>query len=453
MTINIDNTLSNYVPELDSISDDEMVLFNIGLTKRADDLIKIQNILQKNNLEFGNETNQWYIRREHSSNSDNGKIELFSPLMTAKQAKEIMPKLISDLDKEEVSKGLVVPIKAKELFENLSNKTDTPEIDQDELKKFIIGAYYYTKFARFRPTTEDFDYLKQYGIQSRDELPKTFYSLEKLEKQYPKDEFLFSGATASDDFLLLSGRPGRTGTVYATPDIEYATLYDGVTDVGKQEGTTATGNRYVSSIIGNLFDKDVKVGFINVYKQNPKDMFFSNFGMEDYRRFMNTTTQPKTVDMCEFNEEERKWEIAHKQAKNAPNKRLTRDQALNGYVGSNHFINIDGKDYMPVSSLSFNSETFVTPEKNPLYEKILHIEWDGRNMFIPVNENKEHKIINAILNERKADATHTFNDGHEDIFDRLQKQKHEYKKMVFEKAIKKIPQKDDSYKIDLNYDR
>ena len=269
----MDNALSNFVPELDSISDEEIVMFNIGLTNNDDDLTKIQNILQNNNLEFGNKTNQWYIRREELVGTDEGKFELFSPMMTAKQAREIMPKLISDFDKAKVSSGLVVPIKAKDLFANLSKKTSTPEINQDELKKFIIGAIKYKDLQEGFDTIDD---LKKYGIQSKNELPITFYSLDELEKQYPKDKFLFSGSTASDDFLLISGRVGRIGTVYATPHIEYAAKYDGVTNIGSQEGTTASGDRYVSSVVGKMFDKDIKVGFINVYNQNPKDIFFSN---------------------------------------------------------------------------------------------------------------------------------------------------------------------------------
>ena len=431
----MNNTLSDYVPELDSISDDEIVMFNMGMTNGNDDLTTIQNVLQNNNLEFGNKTNQWYIRREYKAfeYSDSGKFELFSPMMTAKQAKKIMPKLISDFDKAEISSGLVIPIKAKELFANLSKKTDKTEINQDELKKFIIGAYFYRDVLVGFETIDD---LKKYGIQSKDELPKTFYSLDELEKQYPKDKFLFSGSTASDDFLLVSCRPGRTGTVYATPHIEYAAKYDGVTNIGSQEGTTATGNRYVSSIMGKLLDKDIKVGFINVYNQNQKDIFFSNFGMEDYRQFIDSTAQPRTWDMCEYDKKEEKWKIAHKQGQNAPNKRLTRDQAINGYVSHVALINIDGKQYMP---FVFDSETFVTPEKNPLYEKILHIEWNNTKMFIPVNENKANDIIKAILNKRRADAKDTFSGVHEDVFDRLQKQQQEYKRAVFEKAMKKVP--------------
>ena len=444
----MDNTLSNCVPELDYIFDDEIVMFNIGLTDGDDDLKKIQNVLENNNLEFGNKINQWYIRCEELSCSDKGKFELFSPMMTAKQAKEIMPKLISDFDRAKVSSGLVVPIKANELFANLSENSDTPEINQDELEKLIKGAYFYKTVQSGLKTIDD---LKKHGIQSQDDLPVTFYSLDELEKQYPKDKFLFSGSTASDDFLLVSSRAGRTGTVYATPHIEYAAKYDGVTNIGSQEGTTATGDRYVSSVIGKMLDKDIKVGFINVYNQNPRDMFFSNFGMEDCRQYIDSEVQPKIFDMCEFDKEEKKWKISHKQAKNAPNKRLTREQAINGYVWRYAFISIEGKEYMP---FAFNSETFVTPEKNPLYEKILHIEWNNTEMFIPVNENKANKIINAVLNKRKADIKHTFKSGvHEDVLDRLKKQEQKYKTLVFEKAIKKIPKKDNSCKTDLNYAR
>lgn len=443
-------SISDYVPGLESIPDDEIVMFNIGLTSGNTDLDKIDNVLKKNNLEIGDKANEWYVRREKLGGQDPGKYELFSPLMKAKDAKQIMPNLIADLDNAHVSSGLVVPIKAKELFQNLSKdiNINVPEIDLGDLQKFIIGAI---KRRDVQFGFETIDELQKYGIKNQEELPITFYSLEELEQQYPKDKFLFSGSTASDDFLLISSRVGRTGTVYATPNIEYAAIYDGVTNVGSIEGTTATGNRYVSSVIGKVFDQDVKVGFINVYKQNPQDMYFSNFGMEDCRQYVGSREEPQIFDMCEYDKTDKHWKDAHRKAQSAPNKRLTRDQALNGYVYRSALIEIDGKKYMP---FSFNSETFVTPEKNPLHTKILHIEWNGNKLFIPVNENHSQKIISKILAKRKAKIEDTFsNDFHTDVLDRLQKQKAVFTKLMFANAMQKMPKDNKVHAPDASYDR
>ena len=443
--------ISNYVVGLNDVPDDEIVMFNIGLTNGKKDGDKIENILEYNNLEFGNQINQWYIRCEKIDNSDKGKFELFSPLMTAREAKSVMPKLIADFDRAHVSSGLVIPIKAQQLFANLNKNHDKTEIKQDNLKQLIFGAILRQNLQSHKvmiknPQKE----IHELGFNNQEELPQAFYSLEEIKEKFPKDKFLFSGSTASDDYLLLSGRSGRTGTVYATPDIKYASVYDGVTNIGSKEGTTATGDRYVSSIISNIFDKDVQVGFINVYAQSSNDMYFSNFGMEDYRRFIDSKEQPKIFDMCEPGQDGR-LQDAHKKGQTSPNKILTRDQAINGFVGRYAGTEINGKFYMP---FAFDSETFVTPEKNPLIEKFMHIKYGRVELFIPVNENKTNKVIQDILNNRIADIKRTFQYSlREDILDRLEKQEKQYKKITFEKGRKKVVKDENTYVNSFDYDR
>lgn len=398
--------ISNYVIGLNDMPDDDIVMFNIGLTCGDENIAKIENILKYNELEFGNDIKKWYIRCEDGDNSDKGKFELFSPLMTAKEAKSIMPKLIDWLDKAHLSSGLVIPIKAKQLFANWNKNPDETEIKQDDLKQLIFGAILRQNLKSYTKQFAEKE-IHNLGFNTVEELPYSFYSLDEIKEKFPKDKFLFSGSTASDDYLLLSGRNGRTGTIYTTPNIEYASFYDGVTDVGKGESVPATGNKYVSSIISKLYNEDVKVGFINVYAQSSNDMYFSNFGMEDYRRSIGS-----------------KGIISS-------NKILTRDRAINE---------------------EYDSETFVTPEKNPLVEKILHIKYNGKELFIPVNENKTNKCIQDILNNRVADIKNTFqNTDREDILNRFEAQQKQYKKIMFEKGNKKIVKKDDLYTEDFVY--
>lgn len=442
---------SNYVIYLNSMPDDEIVVFNIGLTNKNADGSKIKNILEYNNLESGNQINQWCIRREIRDNSDKGKFELFSPLMTVKEAKTIMPKLIADFDRAHVSSGLIVPIKAGQLFANWNTNFVETEINQNDLKQLIFGAILRQDLQSHGGKVPNMQQkIQELGFGNQEELPHAFYSLDELKEKYPKDKFLFSGSTASDDYLLISGRVGRTGTVYATPHIEYAAIYDGVSCGERSEGTTATGDKYVSSVIGKISDQDIKIGFINVYQQNPKDMYFSNFGVEDYRQFIGVQKQPRSYDMCE--EDDGQWKIAHKQGQNAPNARLNYEQAIHGYAREDKSrVEIDGKNYLP---WALDSETFVTPEKNPLHEKILHIKWNGHKLYIPVSENKSNEIINAILNKRKADVKQTFQDvTRADVFYRLQEQERQYKKRMFEKGINKIEKEGNIGTINIDYDR
>ena len=267
--------------------------------------------------------------------------------------------------------------------------------------------------------------MKALGIESEEQLPQVFGSLEEIKQQYPKEQFLFSGSTASDDHLALSARVGRNGIIYATPNISYAAKYDGVTNVGNVEG--ATGDKYVSSIIEQLSGKDVKVGFINIYAQSDDDKYFPNFGMEDYRIYVGSHEPPKTYNVYEANfEGEDRY--TSKQAQMAANGRLTKDQAINGYIY--HHTEAHEKDGQIYFALSFNAETYVTPEKNPLKAKIMHIEFNGNEFYIPVPEHP-NETIQAILNKRQAKMEDTFShNSRQDILSRMQQQKAEFEQNI-----------------------
>lgn len=403
--------VSDYVECLDKMPDSEMVVFNIGLSAGADVLTKIKNIMKQNGLQYGEDINKWLIRKETSENSDKGKYELFSPVLAAKQAKKIMPKLMADFDKADISSGLVVPMKASDLIEKTSEKT---ELTQAGLIKLVGGAWI-KKNMQENPLYDSKTKMERLGFKSENELPEAFFSLEEVMQKFPKDKYLFSGTTASDDYLSFSARAGRNGTIYATPHLNYAAKYDGVTNVGQQEGTTATGDKYVSSIIGKISEKDVKVGFINVYEQSPDDKYFSNFGMEDYRKYVNSDNETKIFDVVEDVGGERKI----RQEKNAPNKILSYNQAINGYVGRYTSINVNGQEVRP---LAYDSETYVTADKNPIRAKIMHISWGDNEFFMPVPD-KPTETMKAILNMRQAKIEDTFyQNGRYDVLVRFQNQ-------------------------------
>lgn len=412
---------SDYVEGLDKLPDDEIIMFNIGLQSGKSVGDKAKNIMSYNRLSSGNDPDKWLLRQETSDNSDRGKYEIFSPLMTVKEAKEIMPKLMADFDRAHISSGLAVPMKAKDIFKENSDNSKQAELSQENLNKLIMGTLIKDRMQS-NPLFDSKKAMQMYGIKSEEELPQAFMSLEDISKQYPKDKFLFSGSTASDNYLALSARVGRNGLVYATPDISYAAAYDGVKNIGSEEGCTATGDKYVSSIIGQISGHDVKVGFINVYEQSNDDKYFSNFGMEGCRKYIDSDEQPKTYKLLEL--VDNKWTFSQKQAQTDANKRVTREQAINGYIRQGFRGETkDGEDYF---KLSFDAETYVTQDKNPLKAKIMHIEYAGKEFFVPVPD-KPNETIQAILDKRQAKMEDTFlHNSRHDILNRMQKQNEEF---------------------------
>lgn len=417
---------SDYIEYLENLPDNEQVVFNIGLNAGQGNSEKINRILAYNGLQSGNEADQWLVRKETTDNSDVGKYEVFSPIMSAKEAKEVMPKLVADLDRAHLTSGLIVPMKAQDIFKEVQKELLPQEKIDDGLTKLVGGAYLQQQRQNPNVIMDYEQAMQSIGITSSEELPQTFSSIQELKQQFPSDKYLFSGSTASDDHLSFSARAGRNGLIYATPDLSYAAKYDGVTNVGSVEGQTATGDKYVSSVMGQAMGEDVKIGFINIYEQSSEDKYFNNFGMEDYRKCKDSNTPAKSYDICEMTPNG--LVDLHRKGQTAPNNQLTREQAINGYVGSNTSPIINGeKSYL---ALSYDAETYVTPDKNPPKGKIMHIAWGDKEFFIPVSE-KTDEITKYILNARQAEMKDTFSqNGRQDVLTRLQKQQEEFKQGI-----------------------
>lgn len=417
---------SDYIECLENLPDNEQVVFNIGLNAGQGNSEKINRILAYNGLKSGSETDQWLVRKEVTDNSDVGKYEVFSPVMSAKEAKEIMPKLVADFDHAHLTSGLIVPMKVQDIFKDVQKEPLSQEKIDDGLTKLVGGAYLQQQRQDPNIIMDYEQAMQSIGIGSSSELPQTFSSIQELKQQFPSDKYLFSGSTASDDHLSFSARAGRNGLIYATPDLSYAAKYDGVTNVGGVEGQTATGDKYVSSVMGQVMGEDVKIGFINVYEQSSEDKYFNNFGMEDYRKCKDNNTPAQSYDICELTPNG--LVDLHRQGQTATNNRLTRDQAINGYIGSYTSPIINGeKSYL---ALSYDAETYVTPDKNPLKGKIMHIAWGDKEFFVPVSE-KTDEITKYILNARQAEMKDTFSqNGRKDVLTRLQKQQEEFKQGI-----------------------
>lgn len=358
--------LSYYVEGLDKISDDEDLLFNLKILSdnRGLDPYErrpvIKNILEKNGLKYGSSSdlNAWYIRQSTDANQDLGYYEIWSPIIKGREAKEVMPKLIRDFDNAGISTNLVVPIKAENFLGNF--RTNSYQALTVEEKWRLVGL-----------GLEDSE-LKLSGKFSG--YPKTYSSLEEIQAKYPKDKYLFKGAISSDDYMAFSARPGRSGSVYATPDVEYAQIYDGLAN--KWSASSATGDFYRSNAFaGDIENGYIRVGFINVYEQSPNNVYYKNFGIESYRNNPGASIVEKTTQ---------------------------------------------------------KAETLVTLEENPLVEKFLHIRVENfkdggkvEDFYVPVKDQSNETVrsaIDKIINNQKADPMDTY-DG--SVYNRLKAQKQE----------------------------
>ncbi|MBP3345642.1 MAG: hypothetical protein J6L86_01240 [Alphaproteobacteria bacterium] len=431
--------VSDYIECLENMSDNEKVMFNLRLAGGNEIKNAIDRILKYNGLQTGNDMKQWLIRKEMRNTSDNGMHELFSPVMTVKEAKEIMPKLKADFEYANVSSGVVVPLIPENMFKDVVKQTVAQDIVDDNLHKLMVMAKWQVdrKNSNVFYTEEREKALMQYlGVSSLDELPPVYGSMDELKQQFPKDKYLFSGTMASDDYCQFSGRIGRNGMVYATPDIEYAAKYDGATNLGNVMGTSATGDKYISTEVGQVNEKKVYVGFINVYEQSSEDKFFDNFGMEDYRRSKEDMKigQGKSFELWEPSPQGAV--ILNRQGQVPVNHRLTKEQAINGFVNRSQEHEINGKVYMQPR---YDAETYVTPKKNPLKAKVMHIYYKSsygaeKNLYIPIPDNP-NEFIKYLLNSRQADMTDTFKAiAREDVLARFQKQKEEFKAGIIHQA-------------------
>lgn len=170
---------------------------------------------------------------------------------------------------------------------------------------------------------------------------------------YKDREYLFSGGMISDDYKFLSRRQGRCGISYAAASSRFAFQYAALTSVltvdpgydNSIQRTSATTDTYVEPCQLSWNGRPIHIGFINVYKKNPEDKYYGSFGLEHA--------------LCE--------------------------RKILG-VGAAPAMNLGG---------SF-AETFVTPEKNPLVDKIMCLAWNKRCFCIPMQQDFSPEVKSAI---------------------------------------------------------
>lgn len=391
--------INDYVERLENIPDSEIVLFNFAVNDMESG--KFKQIMDEQGLSLGDNTSEWFCDRQGGNQSDSHLLDVWSPTMTAKEAKEIMPKLVAAMDEAKISSNIIIPMLAKDIYRDRAPcEPKTQEWIDSKLSELLTKCDY----DQCQPSDWNF-YDKDdkqfihdlYGskgdiMQPPEEFAAGKTTLSGIKKEFPADEYLFSGTMVSDDYFSMSRRAGRNGTLYATPFINYAEKYDGIYDLGAdgRGGYSVTGDSYKSSAIGNIGGDSVHIGFINIYKQSKDDKFFKNFGMDDARRSTSS--------------------------------HLSKQDALNGYLS----YSIDGNgNPIPV----YDAETYIDKEKNPLIAKIMHIKCGKDNFYMKIPE-KPDELTQYLLNARQADITETFKSNKPFVLDRLSKQKEELKKGI-----------------------
>lgn len=282
---------------MDKLNDEELVMFNLSLMNKDSDNImqnlnfkgaeKINKILQELGEKVGNGTDSYMLQKGQKNTSDSGSYELWSPIMTVKEAKEKMPKLIDAMDKAHISENLAVPLKVKDVMEYMSR---TPKADEN-IKEDM--EYVYLHCMLDERNKEDWgiqsekykeNVYKLLNQEKKEDLPPEEYGAMKFTREnilqnYNSKDCLFSGTMVSDDYFSMSKRAGRNGSLYATPNFDYAKIYDGI-NCRHGEVVSATGDFY-HSLSADVYGKKMRIGFINVYQQNNnEDKYFTNFGLE-----------------------------------------------------------------------------------------------------------------------------------------------------------------------------
>lgn len=305
-----------FLDDIKNMNDDEEVIFNFMMHPKK----RFETMMQELGFEIGSGTDKWlcYV----NENKEYKQSEVWSPVMTVKEAREVMPLIIDHMEAVGIShQGVIMPISGHIL-------ADIKKGGQENVPQFD-----------FRQSLQDF--LKECQTS------ENVYMKEQIKKEF-QETSVFNGTMVSDDYFPWSKRAGRNGVVYAGIDLGYILQYDGA----KGNGNSGTTDFYIPTKIGEVEiggePANVTIGFVNVYEQaKGVDRFYPNFGMEDNK--MPYWGRPE-----------------------------------------------------------LDSETFVTPDKNPLKAKFMHIVIGGGREFFYKIPEKPDAFVQYILEQKKGDVRHTF---------------------------------------------
>ena len=208
------NNIDTYVPTLTEIDDNKAVIFNFRC-QNINDKGKLEKILEELGLKETPDVSGWLVQAKLDASSEKS-IDIWSPIMTAKEAKEIMPELLQRLDKSGIKRSNVLPITVENLLEKIDyEKKDTiktanfdQEVDKilqkfeyDSCSKDTAIEYWYQE-----ATSEQKKQLCElYGLEDTDQFPEQFganeFTLDKIKYRYPSKDYVYSGTQVSDDYF------------------------------------------------------------------------------------------------------------------------------------------------------------------------------------------------------------------------------------------------------------
>jgi len=305
-----------FLNDIKNMNDDEEVIFNFMMRPKK----RFETMMQELGFEIGSGTDKWlcYV----NENKEYKQSEVWSPVMTVKEAREVMPLIIDHMEATGIShQGVIMPISGNIL-------ADIKKGGQENVPQFDFRQSL-NEFLRQLPQSEN------------------TYTKEQIRREF-QETSVFNGTMVSDDYFPWSKRAGRNGVVYAGIDLGYILQYDGA----RGNGNSGTTDFYIPTKIGEVEINgevaNVTVGFVNVYEQaKGVDRFYPNFGMEDNK--MPYWGRPE-----------------------------------------------------------MDSETFVTPDKNPLKAKFMHVVIGGGKEFFYKIPEKPDAFVQYILEQKKGDVRHTF---------------------------------------------
>ena len=305
-----------FLNNIKDLDENETVFFNFMMHPKK----RFETMMQELGFEIGSGTDKWmcYV----NENGTSKKSEVWSPVMTVKEARKIMPLILDNMEISGIEhQGVIMPI------------------SEEKLKDIRKGGNEVVPQFNFQQALTDF--LKECQTSENK------YTQSQIEKEYMETS-LFNGTMVSDDYFPWSKRAGRNGVVYAGVNLGYVLQYDGA----RTNGTSGTTDFYMPTKIGEVEihgeAANVTIGFVNVYEQaKGVDRFYPNFGMED------------------------------------------------------NAIPYFGRPEM-------DSETFVTPQKNPLKAKFMHICIGGGSGFFYKIPDTPSPFVQYILDQRKGDVRNTF---------------------------------------------
>lgn len=176
------------------------------------------------------------------------------------------------------------------------------------------------------------------------------YRIEDIYDLYQGEDVLYRGqkfATSdhSSAYASMAPKAGVTGNTLGTPTLHYATRFTG------QQGASGAGLSAAS--IGEIRVGDNNIGFLNVYKNNERNVLYGDFGIESL-------------------------------SDDATSRMMTAEEMKKFNYGT--------------------TETLITPQDNPVVDRYMRV---GDNDYIKLEENNEvHKLI---MDAMAPDLSKTYN--------------------------------------------